>query len=381
MLFTPGPTNVPLRILKALLEPMIHHRGEEFKNLYSELVEKLRELLKTDGEVLVLTSSGTGGIEMALANLVHRGDKVLAPIYGTFSERLAEAVEARGATVVKKKLEPGVGLDSESARALVEEHSDADFLLLVYNDTSPGVMLRELGEICRRARDEGVMTIVDAISAVGGAPLEVDGWCIDVLVGASQKCIGAPPGVSFVSFSEEALERAEKRRPSSAYFDLRAYRRSAKVLETPYTPAVNLFRALLEALEMIFEIGRDNWIALHEARAEALYRALELLGFRPFVEPRFRSSTVLGLVPPDGVDPGLLKRELRERYGVCIASGLGEFRNKIVRIGNMGSLSWRDLLVLAASLAEVLAHLGVEVDALAALRAVGEGARETGLAI
>ncbi len=381
MLFTPGPTNVPLRVLRALLEPMIHHREEEFKKLYSELVEKLRELLKTDGEVLVLTSSGTGGIEMALANLVHRGDKVLAPIYGTFSERLAEAVEARGAVVVKRKLEPGVGLDSEGARALVEEHPDADFLLLVYNDTSPGIMLRELGEICRRAEDGGVMTIVDAISAVGGAPLEVDRWRIDVLVGASQKCVGAPPGVSFVSFSEEALERAEKSGSSSTYFDLRAYRRSAKALETPYTPAINLFKALLEALELIFEVGYDKWIALHEARAEALYRALELLGFRPFVEPRFRSSTVLGLVPPDGVDPGLLKRELRERYGVYIASGLGEFRDRIVRIGNMGSLSWRDLLVLAASLAEVLAHLGVEVDALAALRVVGEGARGTGLAI
>jgi len=369
LLFVPGPVNVSMSVAAEMARPMISHRADRFHELFEDLRDKLRRVLRTRGEVIVFTASGTGAVEAAVANLA-KGRRALVPGTGEFSTRLAETLRRHGAEVMVVDAEVGSAPSLEEMKERLEEFQP-DIVAMVYNDTSPGVRLSYLRELCREAKSRGALTIVDAVSAVGGDELDVDGWGIDVLAGASQKCLAAPPGVSFISLSEDAVASIVSE-PTTFYFDLRRYLRFAERSETPFTPAVPLFYSLRAALSAILERGLDRWIRMHAVRAAALYRAFEEMGFEAFVRRPYRSRTVLSFKPPRGVSVGTLKAALASRYGIYVAGGLGSLRDKILRVGNMGPISLRELVTLVAAVGVELRRLGVKADVGAAIDALEE---------
>lgn len=369
LLFIPGPVCVnPLTLLEGA-RPVVNHRGPEFHALFSDVREKLKRLFSTAGEVIILTSSGTGAVEALAANFApNRGALVINA--GEFGGRLAEALRVYGAEVVEVTSELGTAPELEEVLSAMDK-AKPDVVAFAYNDTSPGVRLSYIRELCKEVKSRGALTIVDAVSAVGGDELDIDAWGIDALAGASQKCLQAPPGLSFVALSKEAVERLSDSR-RSVYFDLRKYMEYAERRETPFTPAVTLTFSLRGALERILSFGVKRWISMHAERARALYTAFEHLGLRPFVREPFRSRTVLSFTTPSNVSMSELRRALREKYWIDTAGGLGSLRDKILRIGVMGMVPRRDLLALASAVGLELGRRGVRVDVPRALELVAD---------
>jgi len=334
---TPGPTNTPERIFKAMARPIINHRGPAFRELYRSILENLKYAFQTRNDVFPLTASGTGGVECAVGNIVAPGDKVLTIHFGIFGERLREAVVRFGGKPVDVSAEWGENPSIEEVERALDENPDVKAVATVYNETSTGVTwraIKELGELCQR---HDKIFIVDAISILAGDELPVDEWKVDLCIAGSQKCLACPPGVSMVSVSERAYQvlRENKHRPF--YFDLESYRSFAyERMETPFTPVLTLFYALDEALKFLREEGLENRIRRHRLCAEAFYEAFDRAGLRTVSKPENRSNTVIVLWNPPGIDGEEMRRMARENHGVVIGGGAGKLKGKCFRIGSMG---------------------------------------------
>lgn len=358
-LFIPGPVDVDEEVLLESAKPLINHRGKEFHELFEDIKRELKEVLSAKNEVVVLTASGTGAVEALAANFAP-GRRALVVNAGEFGSRLAETLKVYGAEVLEVTAELGSAPDLETVISKMDAFKP-EVVAFVYNDTSPGVRLSYARELSREAKSRGALVLVDAVSAVGGDELQVDAWGIDALAGASQKCLEAPPGLSFVVLSEEAREKLPKE-AKSVYFDLRRYLEYSARSETPFTPAVTLLYALKRSLERILAFGVERWISMHAVRAAVLYRAFQALGFAPFVKEDYRSRTVLSFTAPAGVSAVELRRALSEKYWIEVAGGLGKLREKVVRVGLMGYVPLRDLVALVAAAGLELKEHGVEVD-------------------
>ena len=370
LVMLPGPTNVPERVYRAMMRPVISHRGPEFREIYARIVENARYAFQTSGDVIVLTCSGTGGVDCAIANVIEPGDKVLAPTFGVFSERMAEAARRRGADVVEIPVRWGSAPRASELEPFFSEGVKA--VCIVYNDTSTGVTARELPRICELAHDNGALVIVDAVSILGGDELPVDKWGVDVCVTGSQKCLACPPGLALVSVSEEAWKAIEKNESRPFYFDLvRAREFYEERHETPFTPAIPLFYALDEALLMLREEGLEARFERHARCARAFYSAIEALGLEAFPEPEWRSNTVIAVRVPSGLSPSELRKVMKERFGILVAGGMGKIREEIFRIGCMGIVSAREVLLTTSALGASLNHLGYKAGIQEALRAAG----------
>jgi len=368
LLFIPGPVMVPEEVRMEAARSMINHRSARFRAMFKETLEKLGAVLSlSESKAVILTASGTGAVEALAANLAP-GRRTLVLQTGEFSQRLGETLEIHGAHVTRVSAPlgeaPPIGEVEEAIEAIKPE-----VVAVVYNDTSPGVRLSYIREVCEKAKSEGALTIVDAVSAVGGDELEVEKWGIDAMAGASQKCISAPPGISFVTLSSEA-ERMLVEKPRTFYLDLRRYIKYLERFETPFTPAIPLLYAFNRALTRLLEFGVERWIRLHALRAEALYAAFGHLGLTPFVAPQYRSRTVLTFTGPEGLDLSGLRSRLAEKHGIYVAGGLGELRDSILRIGNMGYIRFRDLVTLVSATAVELAGMGLSPRVEEALREI-----------
>ncbi|MEM2889246.1 MAG: alanine--glyoxylate aminotransferase family protein [Candidatus Bathyarchaeia archaeon] len=368
LIMVPGPTNVPDRVMRAMIKPMIDHRGPEFKALYESLTENMKYVFQTESDVYALTVSGTGGLECAVGNSVMPGDKVIVPVFGLFSERAGEAVVRRGGRTVKLQIKWGTAPTADQVAEAVQKEEDAKAILIVYNETSTGVTVRELPEIGRIAAEKNLLLIVDAVSILGGDELPVDKWGIDICVTASQKCIACPPGLSLFSVSKKAWEVIEKvERPF--YFDMVEMREFSKKKETPFTPSIPLFFALDEALKMIREEGLENRIRRHRICSKAFYAAVEALGLKPFPEEKSRSNTVIAFNKPDGVDNAQVRRIMNEHYGVVVSPGAGKLKDVMFRIGCMGIISETETLLTINALENALAKQGYKFSKGAGLEA------------
>jgi len=379
LIMLPGPTNVPARVSRAMCRPLVSHRGEEFRELMERITENAKEVFMTKSDIYVLTASGTGGVEAAVSNLFWKGDKVLVPILGVFSERLAETVERRGAEVIRVNVEWGDAVSAEKVKEVMDGVRDLTAIALTYNDTSTGVTVRELREIGKLSRDRGTLLMVDAISILGGDELPVDEWNVDVCVTGSQKCLACPPGLSLISVSENAWEKISSMKNRPFYFDLISYKEFyEKKRETPYTPAIPLFYALDEALRIILEEGIWNRIRRHRTCAKAFYRAIEALNLRPFSREEVRSNTVIAVKNPEGISDSDIRRLMRERFRILIAGGMGRLSGTMFRIGNMGIVSGREVLYTISALEDVLSMLGFDFDRGSGVSAVMETMDEEG---
>ena len=362
LIMLPGPTNVPDRIMDAMIRPMINHRGETFTALLREVTEKSRLLFQTSEDPIVLSASGTGGVEAAVWNIVRPGDRVLVPVFGEFSSRLAEAIELAGGEVVKVTSEFGTVPTLAAVEEAAERAGGLKAVFVVHNETSTGCAVPYVEELGRVARDQGAFYVVDAISSLGGYAIPVDKWGVDVCVTGSQKCLAAPPGLSLLSLSKRASEYVRKDPPRVRYFDLARQLDFLARGETPFTPAIPLYWALDEALEMLAEEGLERRVERHARHAATLYSVLDALGLKGFADPAVRSKTVIAGLYPEGIDEKRFRKRMNEEHDIIIGAGFGALKSRMFRIGNMGEVGSSHVNRTAAAMALTLSKFGHPVD-------------------
>lgn len=358
LLMTPGPTRVPRRVLAAGARPMIHHRSEEFSEALAAVVEGLRPILGTAGDVLPLPSTGRGGLLAAICNCFSPGERILACCNGKFGEMWARFAEEMGLAVTRVCADWTREIDPAEVEAAFDAHPEAKAIVFPYSESTTGACA-DAGALCRIARDRGALAMIDAISAAGGAPVLFDAWDADVIVTASQKCLMSSPGLAFVAVGDRAWRAAERATLPKSYWNFFHVRDA--LAESPPQPAgtapVTVTLQVREALAMIHEEGLENVIARHAAMARRTREwmtgrglAMQCPGFSRY------SPTLTGIAAPEGIDPGDLRRATLRR-GVRVAGGLDRFQSDSFRIGHMGDIRMPDLETTLAALDEALDEL------------------------
>lgn len=368
-LFTPGPVPVSPKVLLTQAQPMIHHRLPEFSEILKEIRENLKYLFQTRKEVYFFASSGTGAMEAAIVNLFSPGDKVIVVEGGKFGERWRELAETYGLNPVIIKVEWGKAVRSEEVEKALKEHPDAKALLIQACETSTGVK-HPVHEIAEIIRGRETLLVVDAITALGVYPLPMDELGLDVVITGSQKALSLPPGLSFIAFSDKALEMSKKSKLPKYYFNLQKEKKAYEKDTTAFTPAVSLLLGLREMLRRIREIGLERLFAHCEALSLACRRAVKALGLEIFPEVPAEALTVIK--SPEGLNTGEFLKFLRDRWGVVFAGGQDQLKGKIIRITHMGDQSPFDLMVALSALEMGLNLFGIKVPLGASLRSAEE---------
>jgi aspartate aminotransferase-like enzyme len=354
----PGPTPLPERVARAMNRPLIDHRGPEFAAILAEVTAGAKRVFNTKSDLLLLTSSGSGGLESAVANLVSPGDEVVVALSGNFGERFAALAVAYGADVVRLEFEWGQPVDPDDLARVLEHHPKAKVLLLTHNETSTG-LTNPLPQLARIGRDAGRIVVVDGVSSISSIAIETDAWGIDVAVSGSQKGWMAPPGIALVSVSDRAWEQQSRARSPRFYFDWKEAKTWADKGMTPFTPAIPVAFALQEGLHMLEEEGLDNVYERHARLARATQAGLKALGFELYAREGYRSNTVTSALPPLGLDVNALRKLLNEKYGVVIAGGQGKMTGKMVRVGHLGAIAEGDVVQVLWAIEQALEELDI----------------------
>jgi len=376
-LFTPGPTPVPPEVLAALAEPMIHHRARDYRDIYERCLTRLRDVYRTQNDVLMFTASGTGAFESAVANLTTPGDRQLVLSAGNFGERWAGMVKAFGAELVHVQLEWGETPEPDDLRAALAAAGDVRVVYLTHSETSTGVVC-DIQALAAVAKEAGALVVVDAVSSLGAVPLETDGWELDVVVSGSQKALMCPPGLAFVSVSPAALEAAARSTAPRYVLDWERTRKAQAKLDAPFTPAISIVRALDVALGLLLDEGLEGAFDRHARLGRACREGAKAMGLELFSPDEERSAVVTAIRAPEGVDATEVVSALRDRFGITIANGQGVLKGKVFRIGHIG---WFDVFDITTALAAVelaLADAGAEIErGVAVTRALDAWAEHT----
>jgi len=367
LLMVPGPVPVLPRIRDAMTKPMTYHRGDEFGQMYEEIVETLKEIFQTRNDLFVLSGSGTCAMEAAIGNLTgaETGTVCITIANGKFGERFGEIAAKYKADAVTPvnvnvEFEWGHSIELEAVKEALESSSSSDprIVTMVHNETTTGI-LNPAKEVGKLARKHDAVFVLDCVTSIGGDKVPVDELGADIAIVGSQKCLGAPPGLSALSVSEHAWEmiRENERRPY--YMDLIAYKKSLEKKQTPYTPALPLFFALHEALAVIREEGMDNRIERHRGLSKAVRDAVTDMGLRLFPklnEVSDYSNTVTAIEIPvanGSITDEQLRDGMRKR-GVIVAGGQGKLKGEIFRIATMGNITEREVMKTIEALEGVL---------------------------
>jgi aspartate aminotransferase-like enzyme len=370
IILAPGPTPIPPEVLLAQGSPLVYHRGPGFGKLMNDVTGRLRELYRTaDADILLMTSSGTGGLESAVQNVFSPGDEVVVPVAGFFAERWRDLATASGLSVRTVDHEWGTRVDP--ARVAEELSArPAKAVLLTQSETSTGV-IQPIEELARVANEAGALVIVDVVSSLGAVPFDFDGWGIDVAVGGSQKALSASPGIAFVAISSRAWQAHETAALPRYYFDWSIYRRYASLPhpENPWTPAISVMQGLHAALELYFQDGVDAALERHELLSRAVKEGAKALGLDLFGEGLERNWTVTAIRAPEGTDADTISDRMRSDFGCVIAPGQGPLKGTVFRIGHFGYFSELDIVRGLAALEMTLERLGHPVKRGAAVAA------------
>jgi aspartate aminotransferase-like enzyme len=358
-LMTPGPTPVPPEVLAALAEPVIHHRGRDFREIYGRCLARLQEVCRTGHEVLLYTSSGTGAFESAVANLTSPGDRQLVLSAGNFGERWAAMVRAYGADLVHERLEWGEVPEPEHLRRALDDR--VKVVYLVHSETSTGVVA-DIQALAATAKEAGALVVVDAVSSLGAVPVETDAWDIDVLVSGSQKALMCPPGLAFCAVSPAALEAAGRSTSPRFVLDWERTRKGQAKLDAPFTPAVSLVRALDVALGILLGEGLEQAFERHVRLGRACREGAKAMGLELFSPDEDRSAVVTAIRAPEGIDSSEIVATLRDRFGITIATGQGELKERLFRIGHIGYFDVFDITTALAAVELTLAEAGAEIE-------------------
>src|SRR6476619_4174724 len=359
-LLTPGPTPVPPEVLAALAEPVIHHRSPDFKTVFFEVLARLQEVFRTENDILLFTSSGTGAFESAFANLLSPGEKALVVSHGEFGTRWQKLGAAYGADVVPLTYEWGETPRADDvSRSLAE--SGAAVAFMVHSETSTGVVsdIRSLAAACNEA---GAISVVDAISSLGAVPLETDAWGIDVVVTGSQKALMTPPGLAFASISPRAWEKAASATLPRFYWDWARARANQEKDNTAFTPATSTVVALNVALELILSEGLESVFARHVALGRACRAGAKAMGLELYSPDDDSAAVLTGVLTPEGIDAVAMRLALRDRYGITIAGGHGDIVDRLFRIGHIGYVDVFDITTVLGAIELQLVEMGATVE-------------------
>lgn len=365
-LFTPGPTPLLPAAQAAMASAGMHHRTADFKTLFSKTLADLKTFIGTRNDVLLLASSGTGAMEASVSNLTKPGDRVLVLSAGKFGERWRDLAKTWGCQVEMVSAPYGQTIAADAVRQKLAADTTYRVVYMQATESSTGARhdAEAVAAAVRHANAQGadMLLVVDAITGLGTTRFDVDGWGIDVIIGGSQKAVMVPPGLAYLAVSERAWKRMEQHHSPSYYFDLRKERKSQLKGETAFTPAVALVAALSAALDFIREMGNGDLAAGREAlitnaetcaamtRAAATALGLRLYAAAPAV-------ALTAIVPPEGMDSGVIVKEFRERFDAVVANGQGEMKGKMVRIAHLGYYDYLDTIGVIAALEQVLVRV------------------------
>ena len=376
-LLTPGPTPVPPEVLAELAKPIIHHRERDYRDIYEQCLVRLQDVYRTQHEVLMYTTSGTGAFESAVANLTSPGDRQLVLSAGNFGERWAAMVKAFGADLVHVRLEWGETPEPDDLRAALAETEGVRVVYLTHSETSTGVVA-DVQALTAVAREAGALVVVDAVSSLGAVPLETDAWGIDVVVSGSQKALMCPPGIAFASVSSPALEAAARAVSPRFVLDWERTRKAQATLDAPFTPAVSIVRALNVALGLLLDEGLEAAFDRHARLGRACREGAKAMGLELFSPDEERSAVVTAIRSPEGVDATAIVSGLRDRFGITIANGQGDLKGKIFRIGHIGWFDVFDITTALAAVELVLTDAGADIErGVAVTRALEAWAEHT----
>jgi serine---pyruvate transaminase len=363
IILAPGPTPIPPEVLLAQAHPLVYHRGPGFGDMMRRVTQRLKMLYRTkDADVVLMTSSGTGGLESAVQNLFSPGDEVFVPVAGFFAERWSSLAEAHGLTVHSTRNDWGTRLDPAEMAEALAQHARVKAVLLTHSETSTGV-IQPVEDLARVAAEAGALVVVDAVSSLGAVPFEFDTWGIDVAIGGSQKALSASPGIAFVAVSPRAWEASRTSTNPRYYFDWAIYRRFAELPhpENPWTPAISVMQGLDAALELYFQDGVEASLERHAMLSRAVKDGVRALGLDLFGDGLERNWTVTAIRAPEGLDADTISDRIRSDFGVVLAPGQGPLKGKVFRIGHFGYVSELDILRGLAALEMTLERLGYPV--------------------
>ena len=373
VLLGPGPSTVHPRVLQALSLPVMGHLDPTFFQVMDDVCEMLRMVFHTTNFMTVpISSTGTGAMETACANIIEPGDSMLVCRNGYFGIRLADIAERCGATVHVMDTPWGKAVDPQMLKDELKKRPGLKAVGVVHAETSTGV-LSDMKELVEHIHESGALAIVDAVTSLGGHEVRMDDWGIDVCYSATQKCLGAPPGLAPISLSPAAMDVVAKRpsKVQSFYFnlkDLEAYWNQTRAYH--HTSPINMTYALREALRMMMEEGQENRINRHARVAAALRAGAEALGLSLLAEEGHRLNPLTTLSIPEGIEDAKVRRALLNDYDIEIGGGLGEFAGKAWRVGLMGeSARERNVFALLSALETILSKEGYEVAFGASLSA------------
>ncbi|MEM3404303.1 MAG: alanine--glyoxylate aminotransferase family protein [Nitrososphaeria archaeon] len=369
LLMTPGPTEVDPRVIKAMLRPAIYHYDQEFISLYDETEELLRRVFQTESDIIMLPGSGRTGIECASLSFIERNDKVLAITTGTFGNWLIDILKVHGADVLALSFPKGGKIDLEEVKKTLDENKDISEIAIVHNETSTAAIYnKEVEEIGNLARRLDKIFLVDTISSMGGASVPVDKWNVDVCISAAQKALGGLVGVSIVSVSKKAWEKALKRNTIKSFtLDLLRWKqmwvkkeRGGLLLRGrrsfPVIPPTHLILGLNESLKIMLEEGLESRFSATEEVAKMMRDMGEEIRLELFPDATLASPTVTAFKVPEGFQGKQIRQAMKEDYSILIAGGMDELSEKIIRIGHMGYTANKDFVRKTAIALENTLH-------------------------
>lgn len=362
-LFTPGPTPVPPDVLLSMAAPMTHHRQAAFEEIFMSVSEKLKVVFQTSHPVVILSGSGTSGLEASVTNLLSAGDKAVFVSGGKFGQRWGEIGKAFGVNMVELEVEWGSAVEPERIAQALKDHPDAKAVFTTLHETSTAVLtdVKSIGAI---TRESGALLVVDAVSGLAADELRMDEWGVDMVVSGSQKALMLPPGLAFVAVGPRARAAMAESGLPKYYLSLEKALKGLEKKTTPYTPAVASVIGMQTALDAILDEGMENVWARHAKMAEATRAGVLGMGMELFSKAPSHAATAVKL--PDGVDGTALHKKLRDELKVTCAGGQEHLKGKIERIAHMGYYDQFDVVVVLAAVELALRDLGAPVK-------IGEG--------
>ncbi|MBI4344891.1 MAG: alanine--glyoxylate aminotransferase family protein [Euryarchaeota archaeon] len=359
-LMIPGPVELSPEVLLAMARPMMGHRTPDFEAILEECWSGLKEIFQTKNDMLLITGSGTAGMDAAIASTIKEGDEYVCITGGKFGERFVEMVKAYGGVPREVKVEWGRAVDpAEVDKALSQ--SKAKAVTLTHNETSTGV-LHDAEAVGKVAKKHGALFIMDAITSIGGDYVKADEWGVDICIAGSQKCLVSPPGLAMVSVSPKAWEVIGKNKTRNYYLNLASYKKSMEKKTTPFTPSVTLIYGLQAALRAIKEEGLENRIKRHRLMARATREAVKAMGLELYADEGHASNTVTSIKIPQGLTDEDVRGKMKKEHGILLAGGQDQIKGKIFRIGHMGNVEYLDLMSVLSALELTLKKAGRDIE-------------------
>jgi aspartate aminotransferase-like enzyme len=360
-LMTPGPTPVPPQVLAAMALPIVHHRSPDFRPTYRQVLDRLKDVYRTQSEVLLYTASGTAGLESVVANLASPGDRVVAVSAGYFGERWADIARAYGCEVEHIAYEWGETPSADDLAARLAELGGASLVLVTQSETSTGVVC-DVPALAAAAKASGALVAVDAISSLGAVPCETDEWRLDSVVSGSQKALMSPPGLMTVSVSDAAWKAREGASSPRFYLDWQKTLDAQESLDAAFTPAVSIVVGLNVALGMILDRGLEAAFDEHVRLGRACREGVKAMGLELFSPDDDSSAVVTTVRVPEPIDGGQLLLDLRDRFGITLAPGQGPLKGKVFRVGHLGYYDVFDITTALAGIELALAEAGADIE-------------------